>query len=894
MSSVNKFIVIITVVLSLFITAMQVATGTDTEIDNVGGLATVNGQALLVSYENNFIELRVVDSQGVIRQSASMPRIQDNKLVSVADVGVDSANTVYLLLDLSDSKTGKLQRQELALYNLSGIFRKLIVRHELSSETKMRYRWLSVTSAVVLMGTDTDEKTLTREAYDPPTLAARAMPKPQSVRTYPINDKEGIYQAVIAGTNIAYTSRSGKVFVTSEEQQAAREVYPARTLTKVMYPLFIAPCNTDSVYIGEQESGDILQLTLASGETTQQKPGTEPFSGNTSYAPVNIRSMSMTDPLNFSALVRSSARSAFDLLICKNGEASEISALRQNMLMLVLQAVLRWLCWAAGILLVLQAIHGFFYVVGKGRTILLKLMFSTLPLVIVALSIFGAFSYTTYRNSVETSFQKQVEDEGNMLTALFGAESFDEIEYPYDYTKEAYSYLIRQMKTRQTYTSSAYYEREQLFVGVDAVYPCFYPFDIRLNAAASDLYRQAAYTGKQQTGVVNDAFGRRIVCITPIGGVSGGTVYLLETGILAANLDDYTDTYLRNYVIVAASFIIAIGLILTLVFTRILRPIGEIKNGLTQFSKGNRTILLENNATDEFSDIIRMFNKMATDIEAQIYSLRQANDTYFRFIPPKMLQLLGKENLGEIELGSSVDRECHIICAGMEFNRAGMRPSQEQELTGSFFSAINLAADRFGATLVADSMNLRRVRVICANGNTAVDIALAALIAIDGLNAGLPLQNRMQAQFVVHKTHIRYAICGGQERMVPALFSAEVDYFAEHEEQLRRFTSRLLVTAAAMEDIEKDHYFNRFIGYPQDGEREQYGLYEFYDACSVEQTSLINETRATFDKAMQLYLEGRWYDAKSLFALVLRQNQYDNVTRHYIFSCEKNLQLIPQ
>ena len=52
---------------------------------------------------------------------------------------------------------------------------------------------------------------------------------------------------------------------------------------------------------------------------------------------------------------------------------------------------------------------------------------------------------------------------------------------------------------------------------------------------------------------------------------------------------------------------------------------------------------------------------------------------------------------------------------------------------------------------------------------------------------------------------------------------------------------------------------------------------------------MIGETKSTFDKAMELYLQKRYYDAKNLFALVLRQNQYDNVSRYYIFQCEKKL-----
>ena len=85
------------------------------------------------------------------------------------------------------------------------------------------------------------------------------------------------------------------------------------------------------------------------------------------------------------------------------------------------------------------------------------------------------------------------------------------------------------------------------------------------------------------------------------------------------------------------------------------------------------------------------------------------------------------------------------------------------------------------------------------------------------------------------------------------------------------------------------HYFHRYIGCPEGADSAKFGLYDFYDSCTPEEIRLINETKATFDKAMELYEAGRWYDAKNMFAVVLRENQYDNVSRTYIFRCEKHL-----
>lgn len=390
-----------------------------------------------------------------------------------------------------------------------------------------------------------------------------------------------------------------------------------------------------------------------------------------------------------------------------------------------------------------------------------------------------------------------------MLMALFGTESFDGIEYPYDYTGDDYGYLRNQMNTRSVYTRIAYYERGELYTGVDSDAPCFYPFGIHMNAEADTLYLKAAYTGTAQTGVLRDENGERLVCVTPVGGLSSGTVYLLETGILMDNLRAYTRAYLLTYCGVAVLFLAAVSVVLAVVFRRVLSPISKIRNGLEQFAQGNRTIRLEEDDSDEFSGIVRVFNKMAGDIDVQIYNLRQTSATYFRFIPQKVFQLLGKENLGDLDLASGKRAAYHILSVDMSLS--GRLPEDAvKERTDRFFAIVDELCEEYGAVLLTDSVNLRRLQVICpSGGDSAVDIALSALTRLDAANAAAPVQSRMEAFFLVHRAEVYYGICGDEKRLVPAMISGEMDALAAQSAELRQFASRLVVTQAALEGMDK-------------------------------------------------------------------------------------------
>ena len=168
-----------------------------------------------------------------------------------------------------------------------------------------------------------------------------------------------------------------------------------------------------------------------------------------------------------------------------------------------------------------------------------------------------------------------------------------------------------QMNTRSVYTRTACYERGQLYTVVDRDAPCFYPFGVNMNAEADELYLRAAYTGAAQTGVLRDKNGERLVCVTPVGGMSGSTVYLLETGILMDNVRAYTRAYLLWFCALGVVFLAAVSAVLAVVFRRVLRPLSQIRAGLEQFAQGDRTVRLEDADSDEFSGIVRVFNKMA-------------------------------------------------------------------------------------------------------------------------------------------------------------------------------------------------------------------------------------------------------------------------------------------
>lgn len=889
MKKEGRGILIAALLLALCLSVVQNIVLASHPYTNIAAVQYTDGGALVAQYQEDGLVVERVEPGATVSWQCKVPDRIDGKLVSLQDLAADTQGNVYLLLELSDPLSGEALSQQIRVYRPERLLFQQVASHTLDAgENGVRWQWLSVTSSVSVIGTTPDGGQLVRDVYEPSTLTQSGDPGAKLSRSYTIDAAEGIWRAWAMGSDTAYISGSGKLFLAKEGQTAA-EIYPARVLDRVMYPIFASPLDTDTMYLGEQESGDLLSIQLSTRQTTILKSGTEPFSGSGSYAPVDLVQASMESEQNFVGVVKNDTENRYELVLSVDGQVEVIATVRPEVGTLAGRTLLWTVLWlvifAAGAVL----LPALWRALRSRRTLAAKLMMTAVPLLVVAVVVCGVFSYQTYARAIRQSFEKQVVDEGNMLMALFGTESFDGIEYPYDYTGDDYGYLRNQMNTRSIYTRIAYYERGELYTGVDSDAPCFYPFGIHMNADADALYLKAAYTGTAQTGVLRDENGERLVCVTPVGGLSSGTVYLLETGILMDNLRAYTRAYLLTYCGVAALFLAAVSAVLAVVFRRVLSPISKIRNGLEQFAQGNRTIRLEEDDSDEFSGIVRVFNKMAGDIDVQIYNLRQTSATYFRFIPQKVFQLLGKENLGDLDLASGKRAAYHILSVDMSLS-SRLAEDEVKERTDRFFAIVDELCEEYGAVLLTDSVNLRRLQVICpSGGDSAVDIALSALTRLDAANAAAPVQSRMEAFFLVHRAEVYYGICGDEKRLVPAMISGEMDALAAQATALRQFASRLVVTQAALEGMDESHYFHRFIGCPEGADEARFGLYDFYDSCPPEEIRLINETRDTFDKAMELYREERWYDAKNMFALVLRENQYDNVSRTYIFRCEKRL-----
>ena len=126
-------------------------------------------------------------------------------------------------------------------------------------------------------------------------------------------------------------------------------------------------------------------------------------------------------------------------------------------------------------------------------------------------------------------------------------------------------------------------------------------------------------------------------------------------------------------------------LLLLIVQFSILHPIFRLERQAELISEGKLDQKLEVRGHDELSEISYVFNRMSKSIAGHMEDMQRLNDAYFRYVPAKILTLLGRNNIEDIKLGDKVN----VILTVFSFQLADFDRTIRQKTTGEMIAAMN-------------------------------------------------------------------------------------------------------------------------------------------------------------------------------------------------------------
>ncbi len=136
----------------------------------------------------------------------------------------------------------------------------------------------------------------------------------------------------------------------------------------------------------------------------------------------------------------------------------------------------------------------------------------------------------------------------------------------------------------------------------------------------------------------------------------------------------------------------------------------------------------------------------------------------------------------------------------------------------------------------------------------------------------------------------------GHERRFGIMTVSDTTGLADFLQELApRYRARILITGSLrsqIPDFEKN-YNGRYLGniyLKAAGETEE--LYDVYDGDEAEDKNGKRKTRLLFEKGVDLFKEGKYYDARLHFIEVLKANRMDGAAKEYLHLCDQYSQAV--
>lgn len=128
--------------------------------------------------------------------------------------------------------------------------------------------------------------------------------------------------------------------------------------------------------------------------------------------------------------------------------------------------------------------------------------------------------------------------------------------------------------------------------------------------------------------------------------------------------------------------------------------------------------------------------------------------------------------------------------------------------------------------------------------------------------------------------------------MEGSVVSDQVTLASELEKASAKLGASILLTEEALASAKRGSRADvRRLGAVQlHGEPRAYELYDLYEGDPAPVRKLKRETQRLFEEAVELYRNGRFYDAREAFVEIVKRNRDDHAAKLYFFASDHHYQ----
>jgi adenylate cyclase len=293
------------------------------------------------------------------------------------------------------------------------------------------------------------------------------------------------------------------------------------------------------------------------------------------------------------------------------------------------------------------------------------------------------------------------------------------------------------------------------------------------------------------------------------------------------------------------------------------------------------------------------FVRLHDETEQLNENLSKYNAASRRFVPFEFLKMLDKNSILDVNLGDQVQRDMAVLFSDIR----GFTSLSEKMTPKENFDFINSYLDKVGP-VIRDHHGFIDKYI----GDAVM--ALFPSSAADALEAALSMHERVHdwnarravhgyapvtVGIGIHHGRVMLGTIGEHQRMDGTVIADAVNLASRIESLTKNYGSGILISEISWNEItDRSKYHNRLIDrVAVKGKTDPVGLIEVFNCDSEEAIKFKVRQKDSFSHALNLYGQGLFHEAKSIFLELAAANSLDRAIPLYLERIERHIRFPP-
>ncbi len=363
--------------------------------------------------------------------------------------------------------------------------------------------------------------------------------------------------------------------------------------------------------------------------------------------------------------------------------------------------------------------------------------------------------------------------------------------------------------------------------------------------------------------------------------------YYLMVSTDSATLYTQRENIFASVIACAVLIIAALTILIVLTSLNTMRVIKKASTAVKQISSGNLSARVNYRSKDELGQICSEVNEMGQNLERLFDEKDETEKFYYKFVPEKFRELLGKENFTDLALGDAKSCELTVLFCDIR----GFSINSEMMTAKENFAFANVIYGKMGPIVrnnngFVDKYIGDAVMGLFENADDAVrcGIEMYKTIVLDPKTAEELKVSDINIGIGIHTGMAMVGIVGESERLSGTVISDTVNMSSRLESLTKQYKTAMLVSKSTIDRMsDPDSLDLRYLGIVQvAGVNEVEAIYEVLDCLPDNTKTARSANNRELREAIRLFALGRRKEAESALKTLADSGRSDYVTDMYL------------